>query len=382
MKKLLSLFVLLSAAPTSQAESVSRQLFDMKKLSIFSSIMLTSQTGSVLMQSIAKAIQGSEYTICLDGGGSKTEMQVLDKNRKAVQLKNKDTISDRICAPGSNINTVGDNGVLAVLQTLLNETMLEDTTISLASIAANCSIVGGFAGAETQEAKESITNLIKKFGFNANTIVVAGDAEIALEFASDNGIILISGTGSVCFGKNYGKFFRVGGLGRLIGDEGSGYQIGLAGLKAALEDEYGWGKATTLKEAIKKHFNLTELKNIIRPFHSGEVSPARIAAIAPIVFSHAEEGDCCAINIIDTMASNLGTLLATMVQKGKFNYCKLYFLGGTFKNKNADQFIKKIINAAKIDIPKIESWPAHNISEENPTMLVVWKARYLETISF
>lgn len=352
MKKLLLLLIFLSAARTVQARSA-------------------------LTQSIAKAIKDAEYIICLDGGGSKTELQVLDKNGVVLSLKSKDLISDRVYASGSNINTVGDDGIQAVLLTLLNETMFENTTVSLASIVKNGAIVGGFAGAETQEAKESITNLIKKFGFNANTIVVAGDAEVALEFADDNGIILISGTGSVCFGRKQEKSLRVGGLGRLIGDEGSGYQIGLAGLKAALEDEYGWGKPTTLKEAIKKHFNFTEIKNIIRPFHRGEVSPARIAALAPIVFRHGEEGDFCATNIIDTMARNLSALLTTMIQQGQFSCCPLYFLGGTFKNKNADQFIKKII-----DTTKIEHWLIHNISRENPTTLIVQKSFSQAAIAF
>lgn len=344
----------------------------MKKIVLFMlfTIMLPRTAASPLTQSIAAAAKSASYIICLDGGGSKTEMQVLDKNGTVVQLKNKDGISDKIYAPGSNINTVGKAGIELVLKIFLNETMLASAPVTLASIAKGCVIIGGFSGAGRQDQKDCIAALIQRFGFDAKNIVVAHDAELALELAGDRGIILISGTGSICFGRNNGKNLRVGGLGRLIGDEGSGYQIGLAGLRAALEDEFEWGTPTTLKDAVKKHFNLTdELKTIISPFHKGEIAPAKIAALAPIVFSQAEAGDSRAIEIIDGIASDLGELIAKMITLGTFSPCPLYFLGGTFKNKNAEQFIKKIVQAARI-----EAWQTCNVSKENPTTLIAQKA--------
>ncbi len=52
-------------------------------------------------------------------------------------------------------------------------------------------------------------------------------------FSGKAGSILIAGTGSIMFGKDEaGEIHRVGGFGRFIGDEGSGYRIGRIGLNA------------------------------------------------------------------------------------------------------------------------------------------------------
>lgn len=323
-----------------------------------------------LTESIRNALRNSNYIICIDGGGSKTELQVLDKYGELVALKQNDikddTIAYSIKSGGSNINVLGENGVKKTLDMLLGDLKITQTDASLKSIALQCAVIGGFSGAGRIEAQNTIKNLFKSYGFDENKIIIVSDADMALASVDGDGIILISGTGSICFGKNGMELVRVGGLGKVVGDQGSGYYIGLHAIKAALEDEYGWGTATTLKKCLQDYFKTSDLKSIIGFLNKGEITNYQVASIAPIVFEQAKMNDPVALKIINKAVKKLGDMLVRMVQNGKFLTCPIYFFGGTFKNKDAIQFIQKILQEAHL-----ASWQTFNMSENNPTVLAV-----------
>jgi N-acetylglucosamine kinase-like BadF-type ATPase len=168
------------------------------------------------------------------------------------------------------------------------------------------------------------------------------DAEMALQLLNDEGIILIAGTGSICLGKRGETLFRVGGLGRILGDEGSGYQIGLQAIKAALAEEYGWGISTSLTPALKELFQVSDLKTLIPKINLGEIPPSKIASSAPIVFSKAAEEDEVAKEIIDRTAGDLSCLLTTMINMASLSDCEIHLWGGIFKNAHSEAFIQKV----------------------------------------
>ena len=62
-----------------------------------------------------------------------------------------------------------------------------------------------------------------------------------------------SGTGSIsyCYNKKTNELNRVGGWGYVLGDEGSGYDIGRQALVAIMKSYDGRGKSTQLTEALK-----------------------------------------------------------------------------------------------------------------------------------
>lgn len=85
-------------------------------------------------------------------------------------------------------------------------------------------------------------------------IRLVGDHETALAGALEEpaGVILIAGTGSICYGVNEsGAKFRAGGYGHIIDDAGSAYAIGRDILKAVVRSSDGRQGQTVLKE--KKH---------------------------------------------------------------------------------------------------------------------------------
>lgn len=330
----------------------------------FNSGLLAAQMS--ISESIQNALCGLDYILCIDGGGSKTELQVLNRRGDLVELRQGGTSAYSIKSGGSNINVVGKSGVKGVLDALLCNLRIEKIDVDLKLIAPRCAVIGGFSGAGRIETKNLIRDVFKEYGFDENKIVVTTDAEMALETLDGDGIILISGTGSICFGKKGADTIRVGGLGRLIGDEGSGYWIGINAVKAALEDEGGWGQTTALKLALRDYFKTPCLKSIIAPFYNGEITNYQVAAISPIVFDQAKKGDLVALKIINEAAKELGRFLSCVIKIGNFSDCPIYFFGGIFKNKDASQFIQQISRVAGIEEAKI-----FNKSEANPTVLAV-----------
>jgi glucosamine kinase len=118
----------------------------------------------------------------------------------------------------------------------------------------------------------------------ARRVRVVTDAETALHdaFAGAPGILVISGTGSVAWGTApAGTVARAGGWGALLGDEGSGYALGLAALRAVARAADRRGLATTLTPAILSELRVDAPPALI-PW-ADAATKADIAALAPLV---------------------------------------------------------------------------------------------------
>jgi len=315
-----------------------------------------------LNEKLKTALYKAPYIVCIDGGGSKTELQILDNTGKLVPISKNGAQQPSCSAGSSNINTVGIAGIEKALTELFDGVEIEGAP--LAKMTENCAVIAGFSGGAQPEAKEAI---LHKHGFAQPKIVVASDAGIASQLIEQNGILLIAGTGSIVIARKDGKEVHIGGLGRLIGDEGSGYTLGKKAIKAALEDEQGYGKTTALTQLLKTHFNVSKVQNVISPIHQGTITPPGVAAVARLVFEQ-EEQDKVATELIDETARELGEQIAMAIQKTTLKKENLYLVGGLFKSKNVNKFIDKIKKHAPL-----EGWTITNIAHENATTRVVQK---------
>jgi len=109
----------------------------------------------------------------------------------------------------------------------------------------------------------------------ARRVRVISDVEAAFlgALGEDPGVLILAGTGSIVLGRNRrGRWARAGGLGPLLGDEGSAFWIGRWWLTAT-------GRNTARDEE--------RLRQIAR----APDAVARIAAVAPSVLRRAAQGD-------------------------------------------------------------------------------------------
>lgn len=117
-------------------------------------------------------------------------------------------------------------------------------------------------------------------------------------------ILVLSGTGSCCYGRAPGgKVARMGGWGHILGDKGSGFEIGLRALKAVV---FYWdrdGDWTPLGRRLLRALQLNEPNDFIGWVQSA--GKADIAALAVEVFAAAAKGDAIARDILEGAASSL-----------------------------------------------------------------------------
>lgn len=164
------------------------------------------------------------------------------------------------------------------------------------------------------------------------------DAEIALTGATagEPGIIVISGTGSMAFGRNAaGRSARAGGWGYIFGDEGGAFDIVRQALRAALRSEEGWGPATSLAVRLRETSAAPSVNAVLHAFYTPEFPRSKIASLAALVNEEAESGDEMALRVLQEAGAQLAELVAGVHgQLFKANEpVAIAGIGGTFASK-------------------------------------------------
>lgn len=170
------------------------------------------------------------------------------------------------------------------------------------------SIVVGSAGTHTESLRSEMEMALQHV-FSGALVHVTTDGAIALEaaFGSRPGIVICAGSGSIAYARDpLDAIRRVGGLGPILADEGSGYAIGRAGLRAAARATDGRSPATSLTTAIPAAAGVATLDELID--WAWNADRPTVAALAPIVCEEASSGDAAARAIVDTAAGHLGQL--------------------------------------------------------------------------
>ncbi|HXI44243.1 MAG TPA: BadF/BadG/BcrA/BcrD ATPase family protein [Bryobacteraceae bacterium] len=170
----------------------------------------------------------------------------------------------------------------------------------------------------------------------AATLVVTHDALIALSGATagEPGVVAISGTGSIAFGRNAaGATARAGGWGFLFGDEGSGFDIVRQAVRAALRFEEGWGPETALHRALVADAGARDANDLMHRLYTEEWPRPRASRLARIVDGMALDGDAVACEILLNAAQQLATL-AVSVRRRLFKpgeSVPVCYIGGVFQ---------------------------------------------------
>ena len=136
-------------------------------------------------------------------------------------------------------------------------------------------------------------------------------------------ILILSGTGSMGISENAeGKLTVVGGWGRLIGDEGSGYFIALEGIKAALRAADGIAPKTALTNAALEYFAVENPRDLIGVFYGDK--PADIAGFSRHVSLCAEAGDTIATAILLEAAKYLALYAQSLIEQSGASVVGVY----------------------------------------------------------
>ncbi len=264
----------------------------------------------------------SVFVLGVDGGGSKTVCVVLDARRREL-ARGEGGPSDHY--------TVGYAVAREALCTAIISA-LETSHLIADLVSAICL---GMAGVDRPEDEQIIHQMVREI-IVVPRVRVVNDAVIALVggVGQPYGVAIISGTGSIAYGINArGQVRRAGGWGYLLGDEGSGYDIGRRALQAALRAHDGRGQPTRLLPMLLAHLNLTRIEDLMALIHLQGFQRHQIAALVPLVEQAVTEGDQVAWNILRGAAEELALAARAVIQglEMQDEAFDVVLVGGVFK---------------------------------------------------
>ena len=240
----------------------------------------------------------------VDGGGTKTHAVLLDDTETPI---------GEGFAGASNPLRVGvETAVANIYQAAV--AACDGANRSRDDIAA---ATFGLAGVRRRDLRQRIRErFVEKL--NIKRIEVVTDAEIALfgTTMGKAGVVLIAGTGSICYGKNdAGETAIAGGWGPLAGDEGGGSNIARRGLQAIAKASDGRGQSTKLSAAGIEYFRTSTPENLLVAIYSPQMDNAKIAGFARFVVETARAGDAVAVEILKEAGFELGLAVNAVIAK-------------------------------------------------------------------
>jgi N-acetylglucosamine kinase-like BadF-type ATPase len=251
----------------------------------------------------------------IDAGGSKTRAFAVNRDGAVV---------GRGAGGGANLLSSPDpaGSIAAALAESLGAAKPE-------AIVLSCS--GGDRPADREKGRAILTQLVGP----AVRIEVTHDAIAALYAGNPAGcgVVLISGTGSIAFGRNdEGEERRAGGWGYLIGDEGSAVWLGLEGLRAAAHHADGRGAGTTITAHVLRELGVGSFMEVI-PLLYGRPHPApAILAAVRAVGRAAAEADAIAMSIVQRGAHSLARAASVVAAELRLGDGPVYLAGGAFES--------------------------------------------------
>lgn len=256
------------------------------------------------------AMSGSLWLLGIDGGGSHTVALLASLDEFG---RDGPVVLGRGEGGPSNWQVQGAEPALAAIVEATTRAFA-DAGISIGPIRAACIGLAGVDRPADRAALESQASV----RLQIDLVQAANDGELALAAGSPSGcgIAVISGTGSFAYGRAHdGRTARAGGWGYLFGDEGSGFAIARAGLRAVARAADGRGPATRLASLLFDRLRIDCAESLVPAVYGASMSRAEIAALAPIILQAAEIGDAVAAQIVSDAACELCAAVRAVAHK-------------------------------------------------------------------
>ncbi len=246
----------------------------------------------------------------LDIGGSSSRARLVEDGRIIAEAE----------GPGANVAALRPRVVESRLRTLLAD-------IAMTPIAC----CAGSAGAEVPAGRERLERILSALLPDCR-ITVVHDARLVLAAAGfESGIALISGTGSVAYGRDSGgREVRAGGWGWLVGDDGSAAWLAREAAREVMLRSDSGEPLGSLGESMLgavKASRITDLMGRLSALNE----PREWAALAGIVFE-AASNDAGAASLVERTASALADLVG-LVRKQLALDGPLVLAGGQLLNQ-------------------------------------------------
>lgn len=236
------------------------------------------------------------YVLAIDGGGTKTNVVCAD-SAGAIH-------GNGLSGPTNLTSTSVGAASFSLREAIRQATEKIDTTLPITHA------VMGLAGMDSRADHDMAYHTLKTVldQFKVPHFSLVNDTVIALENGSDapQAVVLISGTGSNCHGKNArGETANAGGADYLLADQGSGFAIGRQVLREAVKSFDGRAEPSILQQLVCQHFGIASIADLKSKVYSPALPKNEIADLSKLCTQASAQQDVVALRIIDKTIADL-----------------------------------------------------------------------------
>jgi len=265
-------------------------------------------------------IESIMYYLGIDMGGSQSTGVLLDPAGKTIRTKQ---------LGAGNIAVVGKESFARLLNEMVSGLLGPDEVKQIGGLTC------GVAGAARKQESDAVSEAIIALGISNFTVMTDAELLYYTIFQEDTGVLIESGTGSVCLIRNReGRFEQIGGWGYLLGDEGSGYDIGRMTVRAALAGDEAGNPAAPLTRELLAFFGIAQPGDLISKVYGAANKQKVIASVAKLVSEQALRGEPDATRMIESAAEALGRHVVRAIESRRFGThppFKVALAGGNLK---------------------------------------------------
>jgi N-acetylmuramic acid 6-phosphate etherase len=287
----------------------------------------------------------------IEGGGTRTSVLLVDSTTDTV-------LTSLTLGPG-NLHLLSREALWERLEEIRRELRVSPDRIGI-----------GFAGVRSEGDRERLTAAVAR-AWPGVPAIVTDDLVLALEAVTRSGecdaqVLVVSGTGSCCLGRNReGRVVKVGGRGHVIGDRGSSCDIALHALRSIVTISDIRADWPPLGADILTFLQMNEPESLIE--WSSVASKTELASLARVVFeAAASRQDEIALAILKRAAERLAKDTVTCASRVAGRGQKVQFV------LNGSVLLKNPVFAEGVIARIREAWPNGEITRlERPG---VWGA--------
>ncbi|OAL22400.1 hypothetical protein AYO20_11186 [Fonsecaea nubica] len=323
-----------------------------------------------------------EYVLCVDGGGSKCAAVVTSADGQIGYGE----------GPGCNVTDIGVESAFQSISLAIQRACDSHSTVRAGPWTPDLfsSIWIALAGHDRKEVAVTVDAMMEKL-FKRSlgaTLRVTNDIELLAVSAAEkneasSAIVLVAGTGSIAMafqrqGNGFVRSGRSGGWGHLLGDDGSGFDIGRQAVRLALSavDEFNNRSRsrsrsldddkpfapTALVQRIFDSFCLHDATQPTLDLLSSVLSSAsevekkkQIAQVAGLVID-ASAVDVQAKNIVQKAVNSLVGLLDPLIRSGQIDLStsNLVLAGGLMQSPVFVDAFKEALHVAEFSFRNIQ----------------------------
>lgn len=292
------------------------------------------------------------HIIGIDGGGTSTTALIADETGRMI--------GRGIGGPG-NYATNGISNVITscieAIQGCLPEGITLDELLRERTI-----LVAGISGVNLLSEAEQLAKAFQQKGFTESLISHDGTIALSGALSGKDGVIVISGTGSIAYGLRENRTIQVGGWGYLIDDEGSAFKIALRMIQAVFLGCDGRGlRSKALEEAVLAYFSATTIREILPMIYRNPLERDFIGRLTPLGADLARTGDPICEKIFADAGRSLGSLAVAAIEalglssmEGRIGLCGGVFSAGDIITLPMQAEIDKVAPLQTIALPDFE----------------------------